>query len=80
MNVIRFMDIFPLWGVFIASIVLIMLATELGFLLGRRAQGGKSNEEKVHTGTVVGAALGLLAFMLAFTFGTAATSLTNART
>jgi hypothetical protein len=68
------MDMFPLWGIFLSSILVIALFTELGFVLGKRARDGKGGEEKAQTGPVVGASLGLLAFMLAFTFGTAATS------
>ncbi len=77
MNVIPFMDMFPLWGIFLSSVLVIVLSSELGFAIGIHTRDGKNGEGKAQTGPVVGASLGLLAFMLAFTFGTAATSYNN---
>ena len=66
------LDQLPLWGLFLAIIVLVLAAMEGGYRLGsyRFRQSGHEKAEPV--GAMVGATLGLLAFMLAFTFGMAA--------
>ena len=66
------LDVLPLWGVFLAVLVLVLAAIEGGYRLGsyRHRQSGREKEAPV--GAMVGATLGLLAFMLAFTFGMAA--------
>src|SRR6478609_1714374 len=66
------LDLLPLWGLFLAIIALVMAAIEGGYRMGsyRHRQAGREKEAPV--GAMVGATLGLLAFMLAFTFGMAA--------
>ena len=61
-------DVYPLWVVFLASTLLIALASEIGFLLGRRKLSSLAPGESSNVGGAVTATLGLLAFMLAFTF------------
>jgi hypothetical protein len=59
----------PLPAVFFGTFLLVILSIFLGYKIGvyqKKRYGGK---EKTPMGTVVGATLGLLAFMLAFTFG-----------
>jgi hypothetical protein len=65
-------DACPLWGVFIATVVLVLLSIEAGLRLGRRRQMESGDAKDAPIGGVVGALLGLLAFLLAFTFGAAA--------
>lgn len=65
----QLLDSLPLWGIFLATVVVILVSMELGFLLGRRAHQRSEKEDKPYTGAIVAASLGLLAFMLAFTFG-----------
>ncbi len=61
----------PVWVVFLATLVLIVACLDVGFRLGRwRARRGGPKAEV--SGAMVGAAMGLLAFMLAFTFDGAA--------
>ncbi|HBC87521.1 MAG TPA: hypothetical protein DCZ94_11245 [Lentisphaeria bacterium] len=62
-------DYIPLWAVFILTVTIVMFAVEAGFLLGKSHKGSHADTSTVST--MVGAALGLLAFMLAFTFGMA---------
>ena len=66
------LDLLPLWGLFLTIVVLVLAAIEGGYRLGsyRHRQAGREKEAPV--GAMVGATLGLLAFMLAFTFGMAA--------
>lgn len=62
----------PLWGVFILAIVTVLASIWIGTLLGRRRRNQPDHESESSLGTIIGAMLGLLAFMLAFTFGMAA--------
>ena len=61
-------DQIPLWAVFLLLTALLFVAAELGYWLGRWRIRRPSEEEKGQAGTIMGAALG----MLAFSFGTAA--------
>ena len=61
-------DSVPIWAILVATIGLVLLFLEIGVRLGRRRQGGKVEV----SGAMVGATMGLLAFMLAFTFNAAA--------
>ena len=68
------LDFLPLWGVFAATTVLILLALQAGFWLGSRKRRRSEEVQKagVPAGEIVAALLGLLALLLAFTFGLAA--------
>jgi hypothetical protein len=66
------LDSLPLWAVFGITVVLIFLAVETGFRVGRWRRRRAEPEKETPVGTVVAASLGLLAFLLAFTFGMAA--------
>jgi hypothetical protein len=63
------LDFLPLWAIFLGSTALIVLSIEAGFALGRRRVRAMKDGEAPHVGGAVAATLGLLAFMLAFTFG-----------
>jgi hypothetical protein len=67
------LDTLPLWGVFGATLLLVLLSVEGGYRLGRYRHKVSSREKEEPVGAMVGATLGLLAFLLAFTFGLAAT-------
>lgn len=73
------LDSLPMWGVFLGSVVLIVIAVEIGYSLGRRKLARVKNGESHHIGGAVAATLGLLAFMLAFTFGSGTTRLDTKR-
>ncbi|MCI0629505.1 MAG: hypothetical protein L0Y44_02495 [Phycisphaerales bacterium] len=66
------LDFIPLWVFFIGTIVIILLSLEAGFLFGRRVIRRFSDEKESPTAAMGGAVLGLVAFLLAFTFGIAA--------
>ena len=66
------LDALPLWGLFIATLLLVLLAVEGGYRLGTYRRSRSEQEKEAPVGAMVGATLGLLAFMLAFTFGLAA--------
>jgi hypothetical protein len=66
------LDALPLWGLFMAILLLVLLAVEGGYRLGKCRRSRSEQEKEAPVGAMVGATLGLLAFMLAFTFGLAA--------
>jgi hypothetical protein len=64
-------DQIPLWAVFLITTIILFTAAELGFHLGKWRKRRSKDEEKGQAGALMGAALGMLAFLLAFTFGMA---------
>lgn len=62
----------PLWLVFVFTVVTVIVSVYLGYSIGkylRHNRHNKGDDKPMSIGTVVAASLGLLAFMLAFTFG-----------
>jgi hypothetical protein len=66
------LDAIPLWGLFIFILLIALVSVECGYRIGRYRHNRHKEEKEAPVGTMVGAALGLLAFILAFTFGLAA--------
>lgn len=64
------LDVLPLWALLVAIVLLVLIAVEAGYRLGK--SGRTEKDEDTPVGEMVGATLGLLAFLLAFTFGLAA--------
>lgn len=71
MDVMGLLDPFPLWTILPLTVGLALLSIELGYRLARYRQQRNQLEKESPLGGMVGATLGLLAFMLAFTFGLA---------
>jgi len=69
------LDFIPLPLLFILTIAIVLVAVEAGFRLG--VKHSNLNDNKAPVSTMVGSALGLLAFMLAFTFGMAGSRFEN---
>jgi hypothetical protein len=63
------LDAIPIWMIFIATSALVLASIEAGYWLGGNAHRRSKDEKEAPIGGVVGAGLGLLAFILAFTFG-----------
>jgi hypothetical protein len=72
MTIITILDYLPLWGLFFATVGLVLLSIELGRWLARYQRSKEKEINEAPIGPMTGAVLGLLAFMLAFTFGFAA--------
>ena len=72
MQTIGPIDALPLWALFISILLVVLLSVECGYRLGKYRRGRQEQEKEAPVGTIVGATLGLLAFILAFTFGLAA--------
>ena len=79
MEIGRFLDLLPLWGVFLATVLFALLAIELGFRLGKAWQRRTHVEKEGVIGAMSGATLGLLAFLLAFIIGMAVNRFDNRR-
>ncbi len=63
------LDFIPLWAIFLGSAMLVVASIEAGFLIGNWRAKRTKKSDLPNTGGSVAATLGLLAFMLAFTFG-----------
>ena len=62
-------DSIPIWAIFAATFVVVMVAIEAGYRLGRAAHRRSEEVKESPVSAIAGAILGLAAFMLAFTFG-----------
>jgi hypothetical protein len=72
MPAISTLDWIPLWLLVAGTISLFLAGIELGFRFGAYRRRMPRAEDEAPSGAMVGATLGLLGFMLAFTFGMAA--------
>lgn len=61
-------DALPIWGIFLGTIVVVTISIDCGHRLGRAAHKRSEGEKESPVSGVAGAAVGLLAFLLAFTF------------
>src|SRR5579862_5169150 len=66
------LDFLPLWALFAATVVIVLLSIEGGYWLGKYRRRRSVEEKEAPVGAIVAATLGLLGFILAFTFGLAA--------
>jgi hypothetical protein len=73
------LDAVPLWGIFLLAMASIMLALEVGHRLGSWRRRRADSEKDAPVGGMVAAELGLLALLLAFTFGIAASRFDDRR-
>jgi ABC-type nitrate/sulfonate/bicarbonate transport system substrate-binding protein len=65
------LDAIPLLAVFVFMVLIALLAIETGFWFGRRGHKKHENDPVRPIATVVGAVLGMMAFVIALTFGSA---------
>ncbi len=64
------LDQFPIWLVYLITVIMVLLAAEIGFRLGLWLQRRNPSENKTSmSGAMVGGMLGLMAFLLAFSIG-----------
>ena len=73
MLVSHIFDLVPIWLLLLGTILLMVLFIEYGFRLGQKALASSKKTQTAQVRAIMGAGLGLLAFMLAFTFSTAQT-------
>jgi len=72
-QIARFPDQYSLALLFVFTVALLIVFIEIGFRMGSRRQGKAVKAQASQVRAVMGTTLGLLAFMLAFTFATAQT-------
>jgi hypothetical protein len=63
------MDSIPTSIVFVATVILVLVSIDVGYRLGRNARRRSEDEKESPVSAISGTVLGLLAFILAFTFG-----------
>jgi hypothetical protein len=69
MDTAQLLEVIPLWGLYVGSVAFVLLSIQCGFWIGRYRRSRSGQDQDSPLGAAVGATLGLLAFMLAFTFG-----------
>src|SRR5215510_14417765 len=74
------LDVLPLWALFLVLLVGNLLLDEFGFRFGRLRARRTEKESDAAVSAIVASELGLLAFMLAFSFGIAASRFDLRRT
>jgi hypothetical protein len=62
----QYIDMLPIWSVYFVTVVILLIAAESGFRLGKLLQKRWPDGAEIGVGTMVGAALALLGFLLAF--------------
>ena len=67
-----FIDSVPIWVMFLVILMVVLLSIEVGFRYGARKRKLSNRKQEAPVASIIGATLGLLAFILAFTFGMAA--------
>ncbi|MHB9139642.1 MAG: hypothetical protein ACYC4Q_09590, partial [Victivallaceae bacterium] len=72
MEVKMMLELLPLWLFYVLSVAIVFVSAMTGFRIGKNLRLRKKGQSEAPIGTIVGAMLGLLAFILAFTFGMAA--------
>jgi hypothetical protein len=63
------LDHSPVWLLYAGTVLLLLAGNEIGFRLGLWRRSHMPEGEKTPASAIMGSTLGLLAFMLAFTFG-----------
>ena len=66
-------DLTPVWLLYALTVLMVLAGNECGFRLGSWRRSRMPEGEKGPATAIMGSTLGLLAFMLAFTFGMAGT-------
>jgi hypothetical protein len=67
----HFLDYFPIWAVYFLLVAMGLLAVELGFQVGKFWKKRHPDQSDSHIGAMLGATLGLWAFLLATVVGIA---------
>ncbi|NOQ15965.1 MAG: hypothetical protein GQ581_02805 [Methyloprofundus sp.] len=67
------LDLLPIWVLFILTLLVFLMVVEAGFRLGNRNSTTVKEGQRSQVSAIMGTTLGLLTFLLAFTFGKAET-------
>lgn len=71
MNIFASLELLPLWGVFIVTLVITLLSVEAGYRWADYREHRALKDSEAPVGGMVGAILGLLAFILGISFSIA---------
>lgn len=63
------LDLFPLWAIYLLTVLVALLAAEIGYRLGRARRRQAPDEKEGPSGAMASATLALLAFLLAIITG-----------
>jgi hypothetical protein len=74
------LDTTPLWLLFLLTALLLVGGNALGFRLGAWQRSRRADDDKAPSNAIMGSTLGLLAFIMAFTFGMSHTRFDTRRT
>ena len=72
MKLYGLLDVIPLWGLFAATVAVVLFSYEVGFRAGRWRSRRPQHEQEMVVRAMVPPCFGLLTFILAFTFWIAA--------
>ena len=64
-----FLDRIPIWLLYLGTVTFLLAGCELGYRVSTWHKATRTDGEKAPANAMMGSTLGLLAFMLAFTFG-----------
>src|SRR5688572_18402882 len=62
-------DALPMWTLFVGAIAVVTLTVEVGYAFGRIVRRQSEDEKESSVSAMAGSVLGLVALLLAFTFG-----------
>ena len=80
-DLLRFqpLDLIPMWALYILAVILLLIASEVGYRLGRVIQRYRPDRAEASVGALNGATLALLAFLMAFVTGATVNNFTANR-
>jgi hypothetical protein len=76
---VNLFDMVPLWVIFLITAAFVLALIEIGFHVGKKKGPLNLSEGGAPIASITGSTLGLLAFLLAFTFGMAANKFESRR-
>lgn len=74
------LDNLPLWGIYVLTVIVLLLSEESGFRLGNFSQKRRPDQAETSVSTMVGASLAFLSFFLALTTNSAVNIFNQRRT
>ena len=72
-------EVLPLWANYLLTVIILLLAVEGGYQLSKRMQHRRPDRAEASVGTLNGATLALLAFLLAFVTNNAVNTFSDRR-